>query len=96
MKRKSRKKRPPKPAGAIPPQIYVLAKGEGFLRLQYIRARIQIRRTKYRYLVWYENGKKREFYLGAIKTVPLRSQAAGAAGLAVDAGGYRRLVGVGK
>lgn len=37
----------------------------------HVAARIQLRREKYRYLVWYVDGKKQEFYLGKVKAVPL-------------------------
>lgn len=59
-------------AGATPPAIFVKVNSWRSGVFDYVTARIQIRRVKYRYLVWYEEGKKREFYLGAVKTVPLR------------------------
>jgi len=64
-------KRPEASAGVIP-EIFVKVKDwEEHNWKRYVAARIQVRRRKYRYLVWYENGRKREFYLGAIKAIPL-------------------------
>ena len=86
--------RPIPVAGAIP-EIFVKAPSwRGDSLSHYIGARIQLRREKYRYLVWYEEGKKREFYLGAVKIVPRRAAHPGAcrparpaASSAVRAGG---------
>src|SRR5216683_7623059 len=43
----------------------------GWSSTQYARARIVLRRRVYRYLVWKDNGKKCEFYMGKIKILPL-------------------------
>jgi hypothetical protein len=61
------KKRPPSRSGAKSPEIWIET-GETALgeRIR-AHARIQLRRAKYRYLVWWENGRKREFYLGQVK-----------------------------
>ena len=72
---KGSRRRPPRSmpgAGAIPDLHVKVRKPGEWPSFAYIHARIQVRRTKYRYLVWYEDGRKREFYLGQVKTVPLR------------------------
>lgn len=66
-----RRKRPLRVAGAIPAIFVQVKNWAGYGETRYVGAHIQVRRAKYRYLVWYENGKKHEFYLGSIKTVPL-------------------------
>lgn len=64
------RRRSPGPTGVIP-QIFVRGKSRSsYSGFDYIHARIQLRKAKYRYLVWWEDGKKREFYLGQVKTVP--------------------------
>lgn len=81
----------------VKPQIFVKVRSSrGYLGYEYIHARIQLRRDKYRYLVWYEAGKKREFYLGAVKILPLARRSAGAAGLTDVAGAGGRAVGAEK
>ena len=70
---RTRTKRPIVTPGAQPPKIFVCVQGARSWEHSYIHARIQVRRSKYRYLVWYVEGKKKEFYLGQIKSVPLRS-----------------------
>ena len=60
-----------KKSGAIPPKIAVCGRVGRYEGFGWIHARIQLRRSKYRYLTWYERGVKREFYLGQVKSVPL-------------------------
>lgn len=85
-----------KKSGAIPPRIAVSgfsARGE---YRTWIHARIQLRRAKYRYLVWYERGVKREFYLGQVKPVPLSKDPAGLAGAGEQLARARARAGVRK
>jgi hypothetical protein len=82
-RRRSRKssgspaKRPPKFAGVQAPEISVRVRGGNFGGFHNVTGRIQLRRAKYRYLVWYEDGRKREFYLGQVKFVPPPGSAGG-------------------
>jgi hypothetical protein len=90
------RKRPLNGSGVIP-SIFVRGRSSGtYGGYDYFRARIQIRREKYRYLVWYEGGRKREFYLGQVKTLPLRAAPAGLAGARASSGPGRPHAGVGK
>jgi hypothetical protein len=76
-------RRPLSSIGVNPPEIGVRCPGGRYGGFAWVHARIQIRRLKYRYLVWYEHGRKREFYLGQVKPVPLSGhllQLAGAGG----------------
>jgi hypothetical protein len=50
----------------LPPKLFVLATGLYGSR-DFRPASIRIRRGVYRYLIWRENNKKRELYLGKIK-----------------------------
>jgi len=59
-------------AGVKPPRIFIEPDGGSAQFGRVIAARIQLRKAKYRYLVWWENGRKREFYLGQVKSVPLQ------------------------
>jgi hypothetical protein len=85
--RKGSRRRPNRPmedAGAIPEMFVQVDSWRGGGYSHHVAAHIQLRREKYRYLVWYVDGKKQEFYLGKVKTVPLRyrgrgRQASGAA-----------------
>lgn len=79
------------------PEIFVKVRSNrGYLGYDYIHARIQVRRAKYRYLVWYEEGKKREFYLGTVKIVPLARSSTWSCRSGPGAGAGTSLVGVGK
>jgi hypothetical protein len=75
----SRSKRPRDRSGVIP-EIFVRGIERGaYGELSHIHARIQLRRAKYRYLVWWEGGRKREFYLGQVKNrAPERGSELGA------------------
>lgn len=89
MKRKPRKPRRPRGSRqpGVSPQIFVKIRSEGaYAGYDYVKARIQVRRAKYRYLVWWEHCQKREFYLGAVKILPLSSRPDRAAGLTSAAG----------
>jgi hypothetical protein len=65
------KKRPPEPRRVIP-EIYVRTRGErDSIYTVYAKAHIRIRRGCYRFLVWREGDKIREFYLGRLgKSAP--------------------------
>lgn len=96
MTKKRSRKRPIVGAGAIP-AIFVKVPSKGlYPRFEFKPARIQIRQAKYRYLVWYEERRKHEFYLGAVKALPLRYRAIGAHHVAAAAGAGGIRVGAGK
>jgi hypothetical protein len=91
MSRKRRQKRPLPGAGAIPAIFVKVRSPRGYLGYEFKRAAIQIRRSKYRYLVWYEERQKHEFYLGQVRALPLRRSTADVAiaSSSADAGGIR-------
>ncbi|SRR5260370_741437 len=62
-------KRPLK-AGVSHPLLFVLLEGSRWYGHKYAKARIRIRKGCYQYLIWNEDGKKREFYLGKKDFVP--------------------------
>jgi hypothetical protein len=53
--------------GVTPPAIFVAVKPHGYFQNHYAQASIRVRSGCYRYLVWRDGGKKREFYLGKVK-----------------------------
>lgn len=60
------------PQPGVSPQIFVkIGSDRAYAGYEYVKARIQVRRARYRYLVWWERGQKRELYLGAVKSLPL-------------------------
>lgn len=64
-----RKKQGAKKSAALPvmPQIFVKVRGKAWQQNQFVPAAIKLRRKCYRYLVWNEDGRRREFYLGKVK-----------------------------
>lgn len=96
-KRSSRRPNRPLPAAGANPEIFVrVANWRGMTMSQYCRAKIQLRREKYRYLVWYEDGKKQEFYLGKVKLVPRSPAPRGSAGGRDRSSGARDIAGARK
>lgn len=49
------------------PELFVGVKPKGYSGPNKVPAQIKVRRKFYRYLVWTEDGRRREFYLGKIK-----------------------------
>lgn len=62
--------RQPQKDGVKPPDLYVRLQRAGFYAFEYRSARIKVRRGCYQYLVWDENGKRREWYMGKKESVP--------------------------
>lgn len=96
MSRKSKSKRPLKGAGAIPAIFVKVRSNRGYLGYEYKQARIQVRGSKYRYLVWYEKRQKREFYLGRISALSLHRSPARARPRAPGPERARDIVGAGR
>ncbi len=56
------------------PEIFVAVGERESWRRHYVKAHLRIRRGCYRYLVWREAGRIREFYLGKVReTCPTRA-----------------------
>jgi hypothetical protein len=64
--RKNRKLAIAKASRAIPPQIYVQVRVGDLGGTRMYRAHIRVRRGVYRYLVWREEDRIREFYMGKV------------------------------
>lgn len=96
MSRKSKSKRPLKGAGAIPAIFVKVRSNRGYLGYEYKRASIQVRGSKYRYLVWYENRQKHEFYLGRISALSLHRSPARPPAAAAPGARRSRNAGAGK
>lgn len=64
--RRRRGVKPSKSKPAPPPALFVRTRGE-YGGSAYLPARIKLKRNGYRYLVWTEGGRRREFYLGKVK-----------------------------
>ncbi len=66
----------------VSPEIYVRIKDRPlYLGGEYAKARIRTRSGGYRFLIWWQDGRQKEFYLGKVKTYTLdrrRRQLAGA------------------
>lgn len=63
-KKKGAKKSKARP---IAPQIFVKVRVKEWAQNQFVPAAIKLRRKCYRYLVWTEDGRRHEFYLGKVK-----------------------------
>lgn len=96
MTKKRSRKRPIVGAGAIPAIFVKVRSNQGYLGYEYKHASIQVRRAKYRYLVWYEGRRKHEFYLGAVKAVPLTRRSAAPERPRPGVARRRDIVGAGK
>jgi len=82
--RKNRKLAIAKASRVSPPQIYVQVRVGDFGGTRMFQAHIRLRRDSYRYLVWREEDRVREFYLGKVsKACPTsRAEISPAAGVA--------------
>ncbi len=70
----TRPKRDPAKRGVNPPRIFVEVKRDTYSGKGFAEARIRVRCGCYRYLVWRDSGRKREFYLGKLSNLtPRRS-----------------------
>src|SRR5260370_28878699 len=56
----------------VSPEIYVKLKDRPlYLGGQYAKARIRTRSGGYRFFIWWQDGKQKEFYFGKVKTYTL-------------------------
>lgn len=88
--------KPSKARRLAPPALFVATRGE-YGGMAYAPARIKLKRDGYRYLVWTESGRRREFYLGKVKILAPSDRAdrgrqarAGGAPAGDRAGGKKR------
>lgn len=68
--------KPSKPRPLAPPALFVRSRGL-YGGSDYTPARIKLKRNGYRYLVWTEGGRRREFYLGKVKILAPSDRAGG-------------------
>jgi hypothetical protein len=55
------------------PDLFVAVGKGAFGAAKYVRAHFRVRREKYRYLVWRDGSRIREFYLGKLESGALRA-----------------------
>ena len=82
--------------GVEAPEIFVKRPGEHYGYRRYSPAKIRVRKGCYRYLVWRDGERKREFYLGKIRECTPQTPAAGTRTGAAAAGARARRAGVRK